>query len=198
MKLRTLVWKELRERPTAMVTSVLAILLGVTALVAIRHITVFSEREVARQMETLGANILILPKAASLQDYYSADFNEQRLPESHVSQVLLASLPGVEKLSPKLCVPIQLAGREVILTGILLQAEFQLKAALQTVSMFGKNKHVGCTKARTEVPPADASPESLTTARTIEQLEDFDAVVGADVAARLGLPTCASVELRGK
>jgi len=39
--------------------TVLAVLLGATALVAIRHVTVFSEREVAHQLATLGANILI-------------------------------------------------------------------------------------------------------------------------------------------
>ena len=49
MNLRTLVLRELLERPSAMLTSTLAILLGVTALVAIRHVTVFSEREVGRQ-----------------------------------------------------------------------------------------------------------------------------------------------------
>ena len=41
------------------------------ALVAMRHVTVFSEREVTRQLNQLGANILILPKTASLQDYYA-------------------------------------------------------------------------------------------------------------------------------
>jgi len=46
MNLRLIVWKELWERPTAMITSVLAILLVVTALVAMRHVTVFSGREV--------------------------------------------------------------------------------------------------------------------------------------------------------
>ena len=67
MNLKTIVWKELRERPTAMLTSVLAILLGVTALVAIRSVTVYSEKTVARQMSELGANILLVPKNASLQ-----------------------------------------------------------------------------------------------------------------------------------
>src|SRR5690348_2637903 len=112
MNLRTIVWKEMWERPTSMITSVLAILLGVTALVAIRHITVFSEREVGRQLETLGANILVLPKNASLQDYYSADKNGQTLPEQHASAILLAGLTGVEKLSPKLSVPVQIGDKQ--------------------------------------------------------------------------------------
>jgi len=43
MNTRRLIWKELKERPTSMVTCLLAISLGVTALVAVRNVTVFSE-----------------------------------------------------------------------------------------------------------------------------------------------------------
>src|SRR6188472_3451002 len=124
MNLRTLVWREMRERPWAMLTSTLAILLGVTALVAIRHVTVFSEKEVGRKLEALGANLLVLPKDATLQDYYSADLSGRTLPESHVSSILLANLPGVERLSPRLCTVSKIADRDVTLTGILPQAEF--------------------------------------------------------------------------
>ena len=49
-----LVFKGLWQRTTAMITCLLAIVLGVTALVAIRSVTLFSEEEVARQMSALG------------------------------------------------------------------------------------------------------------------------------------------------
>ena len=58
---RKLIWKELRQRPTAMVTCLLSIALGVTALVAIRNVTIYSELAVSSQMEALGANVLLLP-----------------------------------------------------------------------------------------------------------------------------------------
>lgn len=119
MNLRTLVLRELLERPMAMLTSTLAIVFGVAALVAIRHVTVFSEREVGQQLESLGANVLILPKEATLHDYYSADLTSHTLPESHVSSILLANLAGVERLSPKLCVQTKIGDRAVTLTGIL-------------------------------------------------------------------------------
>jgi len=198
MKLSTIVWKELRERPTAMITGALTIFLGVAALVAIRHVSVFSEREVAHQLETLGANILILPKGSSLQDYYSADLNGSTLPEERVSQVLLASLPGVEKLSPKLCVPVKVAGQDAILTGILPQSEFKAKAAWQTVSMFSKKKHVGCTKANHDASAEDASPTALATRRTIEELDGHDVVVGADAADKLQLAAGSSIVIFGE
>jgi len=197
MNLRTIVWKELWERPTAMATSVLAILLGVAALVAMRHVTVFSEREVTRQLNQLGANILILPKSASLQDYYAADQNGQTLPEEHVSQIMLANLTGVEKLSPKLCIPAELDGKHVTLTGILPQSEFQAQAAWQTAALFRNNKHIGCKKVNLGPKPESMLPESLASERTIEKLLDHEAVVGADIAAKFGLKPGASIELLG-
>jgi putative ABC transport system permease protein len=196
MNLRTIVWKELRERPTAMITGVLAILLGVTALVAIRHVTVFSEREVGRQLNMLGANILILPKTASLQDYYSADDNGLTLPEEHVDQIMLASLTGVEKLSPKLCVPAEIEGQAITLTGILPQSEFEAKAAWQTATLF-KQAHAGCKKVSSGQNAEDLTPESLATLRTIEQLRDEDVVFGAEVAKSLSFHPGDAVTLLG-
>jgi putative ABC transport system permease protein len=197
MNLRTLVIRELLERPMAMLTSMLAILFGVAALVAIRHVTVFSEREVGRQLESLGANVLVLPKNATLQDYYSADLNNDTLPESHVSSILLANLPGVECLSPRLCVRTQIADRAVTLTGILPQTEFQASAAWQSVSLFS-NKHQGCSKASCGPKTYDAAPEALATQRTIDQLNENEIVIGADVAETTGVRLGETIEAFGE
>ncbi len=68
MQLRHLIWKEMWQRPTPLVTSLAAVALGVTALVAIQSITVFSEEKIAGDMQSLGANVLVLPASVSLQD----------------------------------------------------------------------------------------------------------------------------------
>ncbi len=197
MNLRNLIWRELRERPWAMFTSTLAILLGVASLVAIRHITVFSEREVGGQLESLGANVLVLPKETTLQDYYSADLSSQTLPESHVASILMENLPGVERLSPRLCVVTQVASRNVTLTGILPQSEFQTQAIWQSLSLFS-NKHVGCTKAETGPKTYDGQPDALASERTIDQLEGNQIVIGADVADFSKLKTGDSTILYGE
>ena len=62
MNLRSMIWQELKSRPASVAFNSLTILLGVAALVAIRHVTVYSEEAVANQMTNLGANILVLPK----------------------------------------------------------------------------------------------------------------------------------------
>jgi putative ABC transport system permease protein len=197
MNLRTLVWREMRERPWAMLTSTIAILLGVTALVAIRHVTVFSEKEVGRKLESLGANVLVLPKDATLQDYYSADLSGRTLPESHVSKILLANLAGVERLSPRLCTVSKISGREVTLTGILPQAEFAKKALWQSVGLFS-NKHVGCKKAAHGPKNYDAAPEELASSRSIDKLQGNEAVIGADIAEFSKLKLGDDVEILGE
>ncbi len=195
MQLRTLIGKELWERPVPMLTCLLAIGLGVTALVAIRTVTVHSELAVARELDALGANVLILPKGVSLQDYYAADLHGETLPEEYVERIALSRLEGVDNLSPKLCVPATLGGRPVTLTGILPKSEFQAKAAWGGAGIFARP--IGCG-AQADVPtgkPAD--PTALARKRVIETLGEREALVGSEVAARLALKDGDAIELLG-
>lgn len=194
MNSSTLVWKEIRERPTAMLTGLLTIVLGTTALVAIRHVTVHSERAVAKELEALGANVLVLPQGVTLQDYYAADLHGQTMPEQHVQQLAFSELEGVENLAPKLCVPARLGGRSLILTGILPQSEFQEKAAWQSANLFAR--HQGCKKARVEA--AGDGSSDLAAKRTVQELDLQEALLGADVAAATGLQAGDEIELLGE
>src|ERR1035437_9673216 len=101
MKLRTIVRRELFERKNQLAASFLAILLGITAIVAIKNVTVYSEKAVARELDALGANLLILPKSASIQDYYSADLQGEELPEEYVTRLAMSGLQGLDNISPK-------------------------------------------------------------------------------------------------
>jgi putative ABC transport system permease protein len=149
-------------------------------------------------LQSLGANILVLPQNASLQDYYSADQNGLTLPEERATQILLASLAGVERLSPRLCVPIHLEGHDLTLVGILPQSEFQAQSTWGTVSMFQKKAHVGCKAISCGPSPDDKLPSALVTQRTIESLGEREAIVGADVAQRLWLKPGVSINLFGE
>ena len=37
-------------------------LLGITTVIAIKNVTFYSEKAIAREMDSLGANVLVLPK----------------------------------------------------------------------------------------------------------------------------------------
>lgn len=188
MKLCSMIWRELWQRPTPMLTSLLAVTLGVTAMVAIQNVTVFSERKIADDLASLGANVLVLPPAATLQDYYAADMHGQTMPEEYVSRLALARMPGVENLAPKLCVESDVDSIPVTVTGILPQSEFQAKAAWQGLGLItnpiGSDR--GCCAARANVDAGDEGPSSLATTRTIQELGDRDLILGHDLAAQLG------------
>ncbi len=199
MQLRSMIWKELWQRPTPMLTSLAAVTLGVTALVAIQNITVFSEQKIAQDMESLGANVLVLPPHVTLQDYYSADMHGQTMPEEFVTQLALARLPGVENLAPKLCVEASVDSIPVTLTGILPQSEFEAKAAWQGLGMLtspvGSDRGCCPTTARLST---DDSPDSLATTRTIQDLGERDVILGPDIAAQLGVKSGDSLDLLGE
>jgi len=188
VRLRTLVWREIFERKNQLVTSFLAILLGITAIVAVKNITVFSEKAVARELDLLGANILVLPKSASVQDYYRADMQEEQFPEDYVDRLTMSDIQGLDNLSPKLSVPVTAGGREWTLTGILPKSEFQAKAMWQGAGIFMRPAE-GCGVVA-DVPlltkPEAEAKEILVRKRVIETLGESEALVGADVAASLG------------
>lgn len=199
MTLSTIVWKELRERPMALATSALAIFLSVAALVAIRHVSVFSERAVSKQLETLGANILILPRESTLQDYYSADQNGGTIPESYATEVLLAGLTGVEYISPRLCVSATVAEQQVVLTGILPQSEFKAQSTWQSVSLFqNRKKPSGCAKPNCKPRELSATPDSLASDRLIDELAENQVIAGAELAERLHLKAGQTVSVLGE
>jgi putative ABC transport system permease protein len=92
MRLRTLVLREIFERKSQLFTSFLAILLGITVIVSIKNISHYSEGAVAQEMDSLGANVLVLPKSATLQEYYSADMQGETIPEEYVTRLAMSDL----------------------------------------------------------------------------------------------------------
>src|SRR5512137_248069 len=196
MKLQTLVWREIFERKNQLATSFLAILLGVSVIVAMKNITFYSEKAVAYQLDALGANVLVLPKSASLQDYYSADMQNEEFPEEYVSRLTTSDLKGLDNLSPKLSLPIEVTGRRFVLTGILPKNEFQAKAVWQTVGIFSRPENCGVA---VDVPGVAAPPkETLVRKRVIETLATNEVLVGADTAEILKLSEGMTVQLMGK
>ena len=198
MKLSTLVWREMFERKNQLATSFLAIALGIAAVVSIENITFYSEKAVARQLDALGANILILPKSAFVQDYYSADMQDDDLPEAYVDRLVMSDIQGLDNLSPKLTLPVTVEGKQITLTGILPKSEFKAKAMWQGAGVFGRPAE-GCGEIG-DVPGAFKPPakETLVRKRVIETLGDSEILVGADVAGRLSIAEGDTFEVLGK
>ncbi len=197
MRMRTLVWREIFERKSQLLTSFLAIVLGITVIVSIKNISYYSEKAVARELDALGANVLVLPKSATLQDYYSADMQGEVIPEEYVTRLAMSDLQGLDNLSPKLSIPVTPRGRTFTFTGILPKSEFQAKAAWQGAGIF--SRPVGCG-AVAGIPGtgAPADKQSLVRKRVIETLASDEVLVGSEVAASLGVREGATLTLLGK
>ena len=198
MRLRTIVWREMFERRRQLATSFLAILLGIGVVVFIKNITFYSEKAVARELDALGANILVLPKSATVQDYYAADLQGDEFPEEYVARLALSDLQGLDNLSPKLSVPVTIQGRNFTLTGILPKSEFQAKAMWKGAGIFSRPAE-GCGEIG-DVPGLFTPPakETLVRTRVIDNLEDDEALIGADVTGMLGLGEGDEIQVLGK
>lgn len=197
MHLRNLVWREAFERKNQLATSFFAIFLGIAAIVSIKNITFYSQKAVARELDALGANILVLPKSASVQDYYSADMQDDDFPEEYVDRLVMSDLKGLDNLSPKLSVPVTIGGRSYSLTGILPKQEFQAKAMWQGAGIFSRPE--GCGVA-VDVPLGNdsAQRETQVRKRIIETLGYDEVLLGADVAATSALKEDDSLQLMGE
>ncbi|MGB8854321.1 MAG: FtsX-like permease family protein [Pirellulales bacterium] len=196
MNLGSLVWRELLERKAQMLTVAFGIILGITTLIAIRTIFFFSEKAVARELDSLGANVLVLPKSVSLQDYYAADMHDEVIPEEYVMRLTMSDLQGVDNLSPKLCVPVTIADRKYSLTGILPKSEFQAKAAWAGAGIF--SRPIGCGAIDMGDAPPEEDKKTLARKRVIKDLAADEILVGADVAARQKITEGDSLTLLGQ
>jgi putative ABC transport system permease protein len=194
MRLRTLVLREIFERKSQLFTSFLAILLGITVIVSIKNISSYSEAAVAQEMDSLGANILVLPKSATLQEYYRADLQSDTIPEEYVAQLAMSDLAGIDNVSPKLSVPVRLNKETFTLTGILPTNEFQAKKAWGGAGIL--SRPVGCGASVGMMDSNDK--KTLSRKKIISTLEENEVLLGAEVAANLKLKDADSLELLGK
>ncbi|MFZ1933039.1 MAG: ABC transporter permease [Thermoguttaceae bacterium] len=194
MRLRTLVLREIFERKSQLLTSFVAILLGITVIVSIKNITHYSEGAVAQEMDSLGANVLVLPKSATLQEYYRADLQSETIPEEYVTQLAMANLEGIDNVSPKLSVPVQLQGRQFTLTGILPANEFQAKMAWSGAGI--RSRPIGCGASVGMMESNDK--KTLSRKKIISTLEENEVLVGSEVAGILKLKENDSLEVLGK
>ncbi len=196
MNWNTLVFSELLARKNKLITSGLAIILGIAVIVTINTITTYSEKAISKELDALGANILILPHGATLVDYYSADLQTGEIPEEYVTLLTTSNLEGLDNLSPKLSLPVTIGNNQAILTGILPKNEFQSKASWQGAGIFSRPKSCGNVEdifGLTQKEPK----ETLTRKRVIETLESNEVLVGSDVAKKLNLAESQEITMLG-
>jgi putative ABC transport system permease protein len=197
MRLTTLILRESFERKSQFLSTFVAILLGIAAIVAIQNTTFYSEKAVARELDALGANILVLPKTASVQDYYRADLQDDEFSEEYVKRLTSSELQGLDNLSPKLSYPVEISGKHFTLTGIMPRNEFAAKAAWQGAGIFSRPEGCGTVAEIPGLKPPSAQ-ETLVRKRVIDTLDENQALIGAEVAEALKLSEGKPLSLLGR
>ncbi len=201
MRKLDIIVRELCERKSQLATSFVAIALGITVIVGVKTVTFYSEKAVANELDNLGANVLILPKSATVSDYYSADLANAQVPESYVDTITASGLQGVDNLSPKLTVPIVLKDRRFILTGILPKDEFRSKPAWQIGGdIFTRPTGCGAVSvAGVKTGGEDSALDKAAVRKeVIRDLGPRQAIVGFDAARLLSLKKGSSVSVRNR
>lgn len=185
MSLTDLTLKELWHRKSQLISGLLAITLGIGVIVGIRSISVVSEKAVAVNLDNLGANILVLPQAASVDNYYSADIDAPTFPEGYVEKVVTSTLPGVDNMSPKLTRRVKIGDENVVLTGILPKSEIASKPIWQSGGLLGNKINSSCVP-NSNTQPAKYLDEKLQR-KGIDTLAKSDCFIGSVVAKKLNV-----------
>jgi putative ABC transport system permease protein len=186
MSLLGLIWRELSHRKSQLLSGLLAITLGIGVIVGIQSVTRVSEIAVALRLDNLGANILVLPQAASVDDYYSADIDAPTMPGDYVERIVTSALPGVDNLSPKLTRRTKVGDASVVLTGIMPANEIASKPVWQSVGLVGADLQLACDP-NSEANQSHGYEDERLQRKAIESLERGSCFVGAVAAARLAV-----------
>jgi len=180
-----------------MVSGLLAITLGIAVIVGIQSVTAVSERAVKIKLDNLGANILVLPQAASVDDYYTADIDAPTFPEAYVERVATSMLPGVDNLSPKLTRRVKVGAVPVILTGILPANELASKPIWQSSGLAGEELAAACGTSP-EVSKGPSYKDEKLQRKAIDSLAPTEVLVGSVAAQRLNLINGGKVTIEGR
>jgi len=180
-----------------MVSGLLAITLGIAVIVGIRSVSAVSERAVKIKLDNLGSNILVLPQAASVDDYYAADIDAPTFPEEYVERVATSMLAGVDNLSPKLTRRVKVDGVPVILTGVLPANELASKPIWQSAGLAGEELALACG-TDPEVKEGPSYADERLQRKPIDSLGPTEILVGSVAAERLRLEEGGTISIEGR
>lgn len=194
---RTIILREIVQRKGRMISGLMAITLGIAVIVAIQSVTSVSRQVVAKKLDLLGANIMVLPQGATVDDYYTADVDAPTFPEEYVERIATSMIPGVDNMSPKLSRRIMINGSSVILTGILPMKELASKPIWQASGLMGAELELACA-------PSENKESSLTEAdlkaqrKTVDSLRNDEVWVGSAIAEQFKIETGSAFPIEGQ
>jgi putative ABC transport system permease protein len=195
MNIYKIVWLELLNRKSQLISGVLAITLGIAVIVAIQSVSKVSRENVAKKLDNLGANIMVLPQGGSIDDYYTSDIDAPTIPMEYVERILTSTIQGVDNLSPKLTRRVKIGENSVVFTGILPKSEIASKPLWQGVGLAGDEIVAACD------PSANKSlgyKDEKLQRKVIDTLQQSDCLAGFQVAKKLNLTENSKLIILGR
>jgi putative ABC transport system permease protein len=195
MNIYKIVWLELLNRKSQLISGVLAITLGIAVIVAIQSVSKVSKENVAKKLDNLGANILVLPQGGSIDDYYTSDIDAPTIPMEYVERILTSTIQGVDNLSPKLTRRVKMGENSIVLTGILPRSEIASKPLWQGVGLASDEIIAACA------PSANQSlgyKDEKLQRKGVDTLQQSDCLVGSQIATKLNLKENSKLTISGK
>lgn len=197
MNIRRLIWLEFKQHKSQLISGLLAITLGIAVIVGIRSISVVSEKAVAVNLDNLGANILVLPQASNVDNYYAADIDGPTIPQEYVERILTSTLQGVDNMSPKLTRRIKIGNENVVLTGILPKNEIASKPLWQQSGLMGNDFKASCDP-NSEANKSSGYEDEKLQRKVIDSLNMNECLAGTSIASKLNLKENAELEILGE
>lgn len=197
MNIRKLVWIEFKQHKSQLISGLLAITLGIAVIVGIRSISVVSEKAVAVNLDNLGANILVLPQASNVDNYYSADIDAPTIPEEYVDRIVSSNLQGVDNLSPKLTRRTKIGNENVVLTGILPKNEITSKPMWQQSGLLGNDLMASCAPDNSANVELGYKDDKLQR-KVIDSLAADECLIGSAMAIKLNVKEGSSIDILGE
>jgi len=195
--LTTVIFKEVWQRKSQLISGLLAITLGIAVIVGIQSINTVSKQVVAKKLDLLGANILVLPQGASVDDYYTADVDAPTFPDEYVERIATSMIPGVDNLSPKLSRRIKIDGYSLVLTGILPKNELASKPIWQASGLMGAELQLMCAPSQNKESVLTEN-DLKAQRKTIDSLAYDEVWVGKMAAERFNLKQGSDILIQGK
>ncbi len=142
MKLHNISLNNLRRRKAKMAFLTIGLVVGIATIVTLVTLTKSMSGDIERKMDEFGANILVTPQQNGLAMTYGGinlggvSFDQHEILESDLALIgSIKNSKNISTVAPKVLGSVQVAGRQVLLVGVLFDKELKLK---QWWKLFGE------------------------------------------------------------
>jgi putative ABC transport system permease protein len=134
MKLHNISFNNLGRRKGKMIFLVMGLFIGIATIVTLLSITESMSRDIEDRLDQFGANIVMVPKSENLSlsyggvsmggvNYKTVELDEARIPEIRT----IENSKNIGLVAPKVLGATTVMGKNILLMGVDLETELQLK-----------------------------------------------------------------------